>query len=408
MQRDGDLAALFTVLLFGVVWPAGCNRYNYGVCSSPYKRTVDDPAALMEALKDDKFSEDECIALCGNSHPYTQPAPPDPTSGTGADPCVHDSTGAETSSSSDTGTGTSTGTSTGPDTSTGPGTSTGPDTSTGPGTSTGMGTSTSTDACMTATSTTSSGDTGYDDVPEGLHTCAPIKGALDSLYCFYIDCAYGRRPAGLRSEGRAIASRALGRLFAEAAHLEAASVPAFERLAVALAHHGAPAPLRERAVAAAADERRHAALMTALAAEFGGTPATPEIDPIAPPTLLELARDNAVQGCVGETWAALIARHQADTAELPQIREAMRGLATDETEHAELAWAIDAWLHTKLSPVECTAIAATRAAACEVLHTRLTAAIDHPAKQVAGIPRRSTALALYEGLRRSLWAPTLT
>jgi len=37
----------------------------------------------------------------------------------------------------------------------------------------------------------------------------------------------------------------LGRFFAEAAHLEAASVSAFERLSVELQHHGAPEPLRQ-------------------------------------------------------------------------------------------------------------------------------------------------------------------
>jgi Mn-containing catalase len=143
--------------------------------------------------------------------------------------------------------------------------------------------------------------------------------------------------------------------------------------------------------------------MTALAAEFGGTPATPELDAIAVPTLLEMARDNATQGCVGETWAALLARHQADTAELPQIRDLMTEIAADETEHAELAWAIDAWLHTKLSPAEQTEVLATRTAACDSLHHSLAAAIDHPAQQAAGLPRRATALALHEGLRRALW-----
>ena len=144
--------------------------------------------------------------------------------------------------------------------------------------------------------------------------------------------------------------------------------------------------------------------MTALAAEYGGTPAAVELDAEAPVSLLELARDNAVQGCVGETWAALIARHQADAGETVHIREVMRTIAADETEHAELAWAIDAWVQPRLSAEQRREVAAARDAACEALGRGLATGAEHPARRVAGVPRRATALALHAGLRRALWA----
>ncbi len=409
MQREGELAGIFTVLLFGVVWPTGCHNGGYAPCNSPFERSAD-PGALAEALKDDVLSESECIALC--TPEPTPPPDPQPTTGATADTCVDSGTifepGTSTGTGTNTGTDSGTGTSTGTDS--GTGTSTGTDSGTGTGSSTDAGTdsgsSTGAVACTAPDATASAGtDTAYDPGP--LYTCKPIEGSLASLTCYFEDCAYGRRPAGLRSGGRAVTSHALGRLFAEGAHLEAASVPAFERLAAALTAHGAPASLCARALAAAADERRHAAQMTALAALFDATPATLELDAVAAPTLLELARDNAIQGCVGETWAALLARHQADTAELPQIRAAMTEIAADETEHAELAWAIDAWLHTILSVAEQTEVLTARAEACDSLRRHISAAIDHPAQRTAGLPRRSTALALHDGLRRALWGPSL-
>ena len=57
----------------------------------------------------------------------------------------------------------------------------------------------------------------------------------------------GRRPAGLRPWRVPTRGSSAGRWLAEAAALEAASVPAFRRLARELAAHGAPARLVERA-----------------------------------------------------------------------------------------------------------------------------------------------------------------
>ncbi|MFY0541135.1 hypothetical protein [Nannocystis pusilla] len=75
----------------------------------------------------------------------------------------------------------------------------------------------------------------------------------------------GRRPEGFRPAPRTGGS-ALVAYLDEMHHLEAASVPAFERLARELAHHGASAALVERAEAAARDEVRHAAGFAGLRA----------------------------------------------------------------------------------------------------------------------------------------------
>lgn len=254
--------------------------------------------------------------------------------------------------------------------------------------------------------TGSTGSTGADGSGQMALNCRAVAGEDDQLRCGYNcdDCTCGRRPVGLRSQGRAQGADASALWLAEAAHLEAASVLAFEELAEALARLGAPEGLAARARKAANDERRHAARMTRLARRFGGEPALVERDPTAPRTLLELAIDNAVEGCVGEAWSALIARHQAQTATSAEVRAVLAGIADDELEHAELAWAIDDWLRARLSKVEMASVDALRVAAQESLRRILAAMPDDPTLDVLGLPRRSVALMLYDGMRREVWA----
>ena len=142
----------------------------------------------------------------------------------------------------------------------------------------------------------------------------------------------------------------LGRAFAEIAELEWTSVTAFERLARALAHHGAPEELVSRAARFAHDERRHTSLITELAHAHGGTP-----DLRAPsghettPSLRSLAEENAAEGCVRETLGALVAQVQALRSSSASVREVFGAVAEDEARHAELSWDLHAWFLESLS-----------------------------------------------------------
>ena len=112
------------------------------------------------------------------------------------------------------------------------------------------------------------------------------------------NCAIGRRPPGLSSSGSTECAFALGRFFAEAAHLEAASVPAFERLSLELAFHGAPKELREAMLSAALEELEHTRITAELARGFGAVPLAPVVQEQPMRSLRELAIDNAAEGCV--------------------------------------------------------------------------------------------------------------
>jgi hypothetical protein len=68
--------------------------------------------------------------------------------------------------------------------------------------------------------------------------------------------------------------------------------------------------------------------------------------------LVELLEDNAVAGCVGETFAALLATWQATHAADPRVRRTMQRIALDETRHAALAWEIFHWGAPRLAAHE--------------------------------------------------------
>ncbi|MES2644243.1 MAG: hypothetical protein V4850_32455 [Myxococcota bacterium] len=171
---------------------------------------------------------------------------------------------------------------------------------------------------------------------EGVPSDTADTGTGLTLTCegtFITYCEGGRRPPGLQP------SRARSRL-ARAAAMEAASVPAFVRLHHELTLHGAPPELAARCLAAARDEARHAREVAALA----GIPVPrPEVERRPVRDLDALALDNAVEGCVHETWAAVEAHIRATRGRRAH-RAVWARIAMDETRHAQLAWDIDAWL----------------------------------------------------------------
>ena len=70
------------------------------------------------------------------------------------------------------------------------------------------------------------------------------------------------------------------------------------------------------------------------------------------PTLRALLEDDAIEGCVGETWGALLAAWQAARAADPRVRRTLRRIAADEARHAALAWEILRWGAPRLTPAD--------------------------------------------------------
>ncbi|MCY1008004.1 hypothetical protein OV079_21085 [Nannocystis pusilla] len=77
--------------------------------------------------------------------------------------------------------------------------------------------------------------------------------------------------------------------------------------------------------------------------------ASPALEvPTAVRSLEALARENAVEGCVRETFGALVARYQASVAADEPLRRLFAAIAEDELDHAALAWDVATWLNGQL------------------------------------------------------------
>jgi len=216
-------------------------------------------------------------------------------------------------------------------------------------------------------------------------------------------CAVGRRPAGL-SGPSTCDTRAAGSYFADIASLEAASVTAFRIMRDELRAMGAPKKLVRAAARAARDEIRHARATGALARRFGAQPRVPVIAPIEPRSLEAMAVENAVEGCVRETYGALLATRQAALATDPVVRAAMLRIARDETRHASLSWQVGRWLETRLAPAAKRNVARAKHAAATELIEALANEPDVSFAALAGLPRAAEATHLARQMQRELWS----
>ncbi len=214
----------------------------------------------------------------------------------------------------------------------------------------------------------------------------------------------GRRPDGLCAVADQSAAGPVGDFLATAAHLEAASITAFRALRRELQAHRAPARLVRAAGRAAGDEIRHARKTTQLARRYGATTPSARVLPSPVRPLEAIALDNAVEGCVRETFGALVGLYQAGAAQDPQIARAMTTIAADELRHAELAWQVARWASRRLSPAARQRVQAARNAAVAALRSEVSRPVPTELVTLAGLPTPAVALQLVEQLAQSLWA----
>lgn len=235
----------------------------------------------------------------------------------------------------------------------------------------------------------------------GCTSSAPANNTV-TVHC-QPGCVVGRRPAGLGEPGNCD-TRSAGRYFADIAHLEAASVTAFRVLRDELRANGAPKKLVRAAARAARDEIRHTRATGALARRFGAQPRLPQVGPVASRSLEAIALENAVEGCVRETYGALLATHQARHAADPVVRAAMLRIARDETRHASLSWQVARWLDTRLDPTAKRNVASARRAAAGELIEALANEAEPSFAALAGLPSAAHAQQLATEMQRALWS----
>ena len=212
-----------------------------------------------------------------------------------------------------------------------------------------------------------------------------VDGGLEVRNVYANPCG-GRCPEGLAPPAHGGTGDPLGAWLAASAHLEAASIDAFEILATELGAHRAPPALIQAARAATADERRHADAIGRLAASRGAVPPGVYVNRSPIRDIEAVARENAVEGCVRETYAALLACRQARAATDPALRSAMAGIARDETRHAALAWAVDRWSQALLAPAARRRVREARREAIEGLLDAPLAGLSRDDRAQAGLP----------------------
>ena len=231
-------------------------------------------------------------------------------------------------------------------------------------------------------------------------------GGADVVNCYFEGgCVQnGRRPEGFAMPKPQVG---LAGFLATSAALEAASVPAFRRMERELAALGAPAELCARARRAAREEIDHARTMRTLAVRRGAAIVPPEIGPERPRSIHEMAMENAIEGCVRETFGAAVALWQSRTARDLELRAAYARIAEDEASHAELSWDVAWFLEARLTPTERAATLAARKAAIRELEGQLASAKPLAHDADAGLPTPEQARNLFAFVTSEIWTTAI-
>jgi hypothetical protein len=217
-------------------------------------------------------------------------------------------------------------------------------------------------------------------------------------------CAVAGRKPFAPSGSAAAASDAYGNFLSEMAFLEASAVLAFDELASDLERLGAPVDLVARARVAKADEARHAQAMNAHADRAGVKVAQAQAPAHRYASLLELALHNAEEGCVRETYGALVALHQAEKAQDVALRADMQTIAQEEVAHAQWSHDLAAWVEPLLSAAEREQVAAAKQKAFAALSAECKVDPASDLQTKAGLPSAETALRMLMGMKQKVLA----
>jgi hypothetical protein len=239
-------------------------------------------------------------------------------------------------------------------------------------------------ATLDSTEPDASEDTG-DTGDTGDNRSGRGKVQIDCIVSGFERCVGGRYSAALQARASGRGADPVAAWLAREACGEAGSVIAFRRLARELEALGAPASLVARARSAMRDEVVHARMVGDLARARGGSPDRVAEAPLPLRSLEELALENAVEGCVHETFAAARASWQASYASDPSVRSLSAVLAADEAAHADLAADVHAWACSVLPPPDAQRVEAARRRAWAQLAAN-PAPVDATSARALGLP----------------------
>ena len=198
----------------------------------------------------------------------------------------------------------------------------------------------------------------------------------------------------------------IGPLLLYQAQSEFNSIGAFIQLARTLSELMAPSSLVARAILAAHDEARHTGLVVDLAFALGADRFDATWTPVSVPSeIVSFTIHNFVEGCVRETFAAVVALRQSRYSSHPISSDVFSKIASDEMSHAVLSWDVAEYLNARLDDESFLALRAAAARAIESLFKESCCfdRIQPVARSVLGLPSTSEAQAILRALDRCVW-----
>lgn len=239
--------------------------------------------------------------------------------------------------------------------------------------------------------------------PSTLVSCQVEYTAIHSPYTCP-KAVPGRMPNGLITDNEQAANQtSIARYLANMATMETAAITAFEYLVRELTAYGAPESLIAHAKQAVSEEKRHAEMAGLLAKAHGAKASPVQVEDFMLRSLYEIALENAVQGCVNETFAAACGLWQSEHATMPAFKQVIAHITDEEMGHAALSWDIHEWLMPQLTDSQQLRINKAQAEAIEAIVTDFKQKGD-PAQQAAfGLPDETGANAIFAQLQSSVW-----
>ncbi|MGB1311178.1 MAG: hypothetical protein ACPG47_08190 [Leucothrix sp.] len=244
---------------------------------------------------------------------------------------------------------------------------------------------------------------GQNPTPSTLLSCDIEYTALHSPYT----CARpvpGRLPNGLHLTDTQSSPNVLGQYLADMTAMETAAITAFYYLSRELEAYNAPAELITRARKAMLEETRHSEMAALLAASFDAEMPEVSVDDFCLRSLYEIALENAVEGCVNETFAAACGLWQSEHAQLGVFRQVIGHITEEEMGHASLSWDIHQWIMPQLSEAEQEQVRIAQAEAVESLVDEFKQESNPVVQQAFGLPSKDDAARLFTQLKESVWA----
>ena len=247
---------------------------------------------------------------------------------------------------------------------------------------------------------------GQYPTPSTLLSCDVEYTALNSPYTCPRPVP-GRMPNGLHVKNGPVATQSsvnvLGQYLADMTAMETAAITAFSNLSLELEANDAPSELIARARQAVLEEARHSEMAALLAASFDAEMPEVCVDDFCLRSLYEIALENAVEGCVNETFAAACGLWQSEYAQLDVFRKVIGHITEEEMGHAALSWEIHQWIMPQLSEVQQEQIRVAQSEAVENLVSDFKQESNPALQQAFGLPTKDDAARLFTQLKNSVW-----